>query len=449
MLRTAPEEFNLAANVHVHDVTAAEFIRTYQSQSFPGGRLVRLHDAEKARTAERVVLRRVPVRKGALGGSVISQANFEDFYGYRGKDARVHYLSPWEFLMYWEAVSLTKPSSAGAAETGTDQMETTVWSGVPSCGAAVAGIDFYVNEALNDHIDYVVFPMSAQLEDSFRHTWALRRRSRPHVPQPDGTPMPDREATVEGRAKLYSVYMRPWVLDPNDVSASVPHILDLDLLPSPPEPPARRTFRVKTTDPATRRRNMSEAWSSYVRGHIVSHHAKKIITQFMAANCGKSKRVDGNEERCGRDPDMEEKKSRNELDVARIHALLAEGLRQEDSLEASLAADASLEHKMSAQVRSAMRLGGTLWGLEGAQWSANVIDKGGHVSGNSAECGGDAAIQERQASASSSAKKEGAASKLAYLKLKKTSVEQWFQLSHWEHLLLITLHAQVIPDSRA
>ena len=36
MLRTAAEEWNLASNFEKHDVRAAEFVRTYQSQDFPG-----------------------------------------------------------------------------------------------------------------------------------------------------------------------------------------------------------------------------------------------------------------------------------------------------------------------------------------------------------------------------------------------------------------------------
>ena len=35
-LRSAPEEFNLAVNMETQDVTAAEFIRTYQSVDFCG-----------------------------------------------------------------------------------------------------------------------------------------------------------------------------------------------------------------------------------------------------------------------------------------------------------------------------------------------------------------------------------------------------------------------------
>ena len=48
MLRTAPEEFNLAANVEDEDVLAAEFIRTFTPSTFEGSLLVKRYDAEVA-----------------------------------------------------------------------------------------------------------------------------------------------------------------------------------------------------------------------------------------------------------------------------------------------------------------------------------------------------------------------------------------------------------------
>ena len=39
--------------------------------------------------------------------------------------------------------------------------------------------------------------------------------------------MPDKAPNAEERAKRYSVYLRPWVLDRNDESAAVPHISHL------------------------------------------------------------------------------------------------------------------------------------------------------------------------------------------------------------------------------
>ena len=47
MLRTAPEEVNLAINANEHDVKNAEFLRTFMSADFPGGQLVQRLEQEK------------------------------------------------------------------------------------------------------------------------------------------------------------------------------------------------------------------------------------------------------------------------------------------------------------------------------------------------------------------------------------------------------------------
>jgi hypothetical protein len=48
-LRSAPEEFNLAMNMETHDVTAAEFIRTYQSVDFCGKDILMRLEREQRR----------------------------------------------------------------------------------------------------------------------------------------------------------------------------------------------------------------------------------------------------------------------------------------------------------------------------------------------------------------------------------------------------------------
>ena len=98
MIRVAPEEFNLAANYHPQDVTNAEFTRTYRSKVFPGGKLAQRLDVEKNKSARsgRYILRSLV---GETDSREIHVKFFEDAYGYRGRDSRVYYLSPWEFLM--------------------------------------------------------------------------------------------------------------------------------------------------------------------------------------------------------------------------------------------------------------------------------------------------------------------------------------------------------------
>ena len=125
MLRTAPEEVNLAANAHEHDVTNAEFVRTFRSQDFPGGQLVKRLEHERSEEDDRSVKKVVPVRKAAVGQAPIYVQCFDDIYGFRGDDPRVYYLSPWEFLMHWELEPLRPPSQRARSQA--EPMELTEW----------------------------------------------------------------------------------------------------------------------------------------------------------------------------------------------------------------------------------------------------------------------------------------------------------------------------------
>jgi hypothetical protein len=126
MLRTAPEEVNLSINAHAHDVMNAEFVRTFMSQDFPGGQLVKRLEHELNEEMERRVNKVVPVRMSSLGQAPIFVHNFEDIYGFRGEDPRVYYLSPWEFLMHWELVPLRPPSQQSKVQP--ENAKLTKWS---------------------------------------------------------------------------------------------------------------------------------------------------------------------------------------------------------------------------------------------------------------------------------------------------------------------------------
>ena len=128
------------------------------------------------------------------------------------------------------------------------------------------GQDFIVNEefikALPNIQDIVIFPQKDVLE-RFRHQWILKR-SRPHVPRPEATPLPTRGMPPEYRAMLQNVYLRPWTLDQSEATDRVPYICDLDVC-------------------ATGVRCHRKAWRKYVRGNIVSDFAARIIKIFLLA----------------------------------------------------------------------------------------------------------------------------------------------------------------------
>ena len=70
-------------------------------------------------------------------------------------------------------------------------------------------------------------PLTGDLQ--LRDKFFMQRRKRPMVPAPSNTPMPGKEKTDEGKARLYSLYLRPWALDRSMCTEEVMHVTDLDL----------------------------------------------------------------------------------------------------------------------------------------------------------------------------------------------------------------------------
>ena len=195
--------------------------------------------------------------------------------------------------MYWEVEQLSPP--------GRDPDDAkTMWVTEPPTPEMKASrrpsTDYKVREEVGRNPEYVVFPDTEPLK-TFRHEWILRRHWRPMVPSVEGVMMPDREKTREGRSRLFSLYLRPWVLEGSHASAHVPLLRDLSRIPvTIHEEPKRRRLAGKQRNPLLSTRSYHAAWRWYIRGHIVSRHAQRIITQFLAASCGKSTPRDASDE---------------------------------------------------------------------------------------------------------------------------------------------------------
>ena len=112
MLRTAAEEWNLASNHQEHDVSAAEFVRTYDSGDFPGYQLLKRWEVDQSRKDGLELKRCLPDTRDLRDDQKnVHLRFFAETYGYRGKEnLDVIYLSPWEFKMWW-SVRFGFPSS--------------------------------------------------------------------------------------------------------------------------------------------------------------------------------------------------------------------------------------------------------------------------------------------------------------------------------------------------
>ena len=147
------------------------------------------------------------------------------FYGQRpSDDARVWYLSPYEFVTEWEVIMLKYPQSLHDAHNDKYHAELTA-EGVELLTLSrsrtpklEAGIHYRVKEG--QHRTWISYP-SGFATDSFRHTWVISKRPRPVAPMFIGTPIPLRtDDSADRSAMLTMAYFHPWTLRKDDAEAS-------------------------------------------------------------------------------------------------------------------------------------------------------------------------------------------------------------------------------------
>ena len=139
---------------------------------------------------------------------------------------------------------------------------------------------------------YLTFPDHPTLQ-KFRHEWIMVPYHRPRVPVFSGSKMPRASMKDEEKAKLCSLYWRPWTLCEDFSQAPhVPHLLQMRLYPE-----LTVQHRVRGKSKATAEETMQSwagSWSRYIRGNIVSEHAAKLIRRFLSLTLARSS-YDGQE----------------------------------------------------------------------------------------------------------------------------------------------------------
>jgi len=111
--------------------------------------------------------------------------------------------------------------------------------------------------------------------EMLRNSWIIVLRNTPVVPFPSNTVLPRKQMSKHQRAKLFSVYLRPWTLSSKLGSEDVPFAGDLGVATSDDV----GTVRIR--------------WKAYLQS--VWPHAARIVRNFMA-NCLAESRRDGDEE---------------------------------------------------------------------------------------------------------------------------------------------------------
>ena len=98
VLRESQASFNLCANLRQDDTLFQECIRTFMTVSIPGSAFMQRLYLELDGVGGNLSLKVPPTRRPGL----IARngcAPIVDVYGFRGRDPRIHLLSPYEFMM--------------------------------------------------------------------------------------------------------------------------------------------------------------------------------------------------------------------------------------------------------------------------------------------------------------------------------------------------------------
>ena len=298
ILRVCTEEFMLSSQYKPHDPLAAEFIRTFRHQHFNGKCYLDRYDAlcEKKKTVDITVL----LPRNGLGNDVPDQVSL---YGFRDVKPDMFFLSPWEFCQWYYPHRLQAPSAtydwtkltaAGKKRLEQEERKNIKW--VPGTDFVMAEDKIAADSSLFPYPPWQsFFSHATDAYNKFRQTYILRRRLVPMVPCPERCPLPGRRMSKDVRAKLLSVYFRPWTLVRRVATVSVPYLPDLrksrqtlrsdgaDVLEAIPEDAARSGIR--------------KSWKEYMQ-HVLPH-AKPQLQNFMLACLAEGKTHAEEEEESG------------------------------------------------------------------------------------------------------------------------------------------------------
>ena len=170
---------------------------------------------EKAAVFGEVGFRNPKKKKVAIRDAAI-------LYGQRPKHPAIWYLSPHEFVTYWEPKLLSYPTHVADVEAPHHHVRMTVDGLAKLKGKdredMLPGVDYPVKEdtSAEETPAWLPFPDSPSTQH-FRHTWILVRRRRPVAPQLSGAPVPRHRAGEASRsATIVMAYFHPWTLRSED-----------------------------------------------------------------------------------------------------------------------------------------------------------------------------------------------------------------------------------------
>ena len=109
-----------------------------------------------------------------------------------------------------------------------------------------------------------------------RYTWCWTKRNRPYVPGWSGAKLPRANFAPEENARLLSVYMRPWTLDPQSASDSNPLLTNFAAVnactesATTPTQPSATTARIRYWKKRERSRSLRVVAAMPLEHRVVS-----------------------------------------------------------------------------------------------------------------------------------------------------------------------------------
>ena len=181
------------------------------------------------------------------------------------------------------------------------------------------------------------------------------------------------------------------------------------------------------------------AWRTYIRGHVVTRHAARLITQFMAACCGTTKNHD-NEDEPNEGFGKQHNIPNNTLPLERVHNILdrmsamesrapkakkrkkSEEEEEKKEVEEDDYEAASRALQQSEVVSTAMQMTARLWSRTAQQWPDDAPPET-HASLDVTSATASAATKRRLTKKKSQRPKK--VQTAAYIAWKETDVQQW------------------------
>jgi hypothetical protein len=205
----------------------AECIRTFPTVTLPASLLLKREEIEKRKLAGASVIAAVHDSKYQRSRAYM-EPPVDLLYGLRGRQENVDLLSSYEMLMHWSMEKILPPSlkipqhaqKSCLTPEGLKLKKQCQNDGVRPDYQAGAHFKVVAADAR------ILMPDLAALR-SLQDRWCWERRPLPHVPVRSFAKVPRASFSLEESARLLSVYMRPWSLNPSDATASNPLLSEL------------------------------------------------------------------------------------------------------------------------------------------------------------------------------------------------------------------------------